>query len=123
MTNANWSTRGIYHSCLITETGLGGEVANAILRRIQEYDKLDNQQFIKIGRPSTVFHPGGVDGHKVSYQGHVILSENEGMFIQIDFDSESKALENSAEFVYEMRTNRNILANSNKIHTNKKSDS
>jgi hypothetical protein len=44
---------------------------------------------------------------KTVYRGHIILSKNEGKFIEPDFDSESKCLAHSAELVVEMRKNGN----------------
>lgn len=42
---------------------------------------------------------------KSTFRGHIILGRGEGKFVEPEFDSESNALEYSAELVVEMRKN------------------
>ena len=45
---------------------------------------------------------------KIKFRGHIILDIGEGKFVEPEFDSESKALEHSAELVVDMRKNGTI---------------
>jgi hypothetical protein len=53
---------------------------------------------------------GLVNGNqlKIKFRGHIILDKDWGKFIEQDFDSESEALEYSAELVVNMRKNGTI---------------
>lgn len=45
---------------------------------------------------------------KSMFRGHIIIDKNWGKFVEPEFDSESNALEYSAELVVEMRKNGTI---------------
>lgn len=45
---------------------------------------------------------------KIKFRGHIILGRGEGKFVEPEFDSESTALEHSAELVVDMRKNGTI---------------
>jgi hypothetical protein len=48
-----------------------------------------------------------IEMSKTDFRGHVIMSSDSGIYLEIEFDSESKALEYSAEYVRNVRENGN----------------
>jgi hypothetical protein len=91
-------------------------VPNATLIRINRCAKMLVQQPPRICIPLETISS---NPPKVTYQGHVILPDGQGIFLEKHFDSESEAMEDSANFINDFLTNQNISANSNDFHTNK----
>jgi hypothetical protein len=80
------------------------EMANLRLRSILRHKE---PEFPKVCIPlETVKLDDG--SLKSSFCGHVILTRGVGIYLESEFDSESKALEFSAEFVKNRRENGNI---------------
>lgn len=83
--------------------------ASQRLRRIEEIAKLPEPQYPKIGEPLGNYSMRGRTEFKTSYQPHIIESGSVGLFLNLGFDSESSALEHSAEIVLKSRTNSRLL--------------
>ena len=76
--------------------------------KIRKIPNREESDYPRVGIP--LESVGLVNGNslKTSFRGHIKLSEIEGIFLGDDFDTESNALENSAEVVVDMRKNGNI---------------
>jgi hypothetical protein len=69
-------------------------------QRLNNILKHTESQYPRIGIP--------LETSDSSFRGHVITSSNTGIYLEIPFDSESKALEYSANYVVNVRINGSI---------------
>ena len=79
---------------------------NQRLRNIEDCAKVPDPEYPKLGAPLQAYSVRGRGKREILYQGHVITSLGCGIFMDIGFDSESKALEYSAEYVVQIRRSR-----------------
>ena len=63
----------------------------------------------KLGEPLLCYEPKPRSKHREYWCGHIILEVGRGIFLPLGFDSELKALEYSANYLVEIRTNGQLL--------------
>jgi hypothetical protein len=80
------------------------EMTHQTLNRILKHTE---SEYPKVSVPLETIKLGQ-DGLKSTFRAHIIQSKSVGIYLEIEFDSESRALEYSAEYVRNVRENGNI---------------
>ena len=72
---------------------------------MQSIVDLPEPEYPKLGEPLLSYEPSPKNKHKEYWQGHIILGIGDGIFLLLGFDSESDALEYSANYLTTLRKN------------------
>jgi hypothetical protein len=62
-------------------------------------------EYPKLGEPLKSYEPNPKNKHTEYWQGHIILDRDNGIFLNLGFDSESDCLEYSANYLADLRRN------------------
>lgn len=81
-----------------------GQIKMGSLRRIPRTSEKD---YPRVASPLESVSAVNGNSLKTTFRGHIIVDKSSGIFLETEFDSESDALINSAEYVVNMRKNDN----------------
>lgn len=88
---------------------LRGSKMQSAMKTILDLYQVPEPEYPKIGEPLGAHSVRSKTNVETLYQAHVIVDYGNGIFLELGFDSESKALEYSANFVWESRTKQRSL--------------
>jgi hypothetical protein len=79
------------------------------LSKIMKCSNLAEPEYPKLGQPLEFLSVRSKSKKETLWQGHVVMGIGSGIFLDLGFDSESRALEYSANYLLEIRTNNRLL--------------